>query len=88
MTYSYRKGRLIKTKIVIDTFDCYIGQYFEQANHLFIDLSFENGEHVHGYTLLRFELEGIELLDPSEHVHYNDYNVPYEKIKVMGIDEI
>jgi hypothetical protein len=84
MIYDYRKGRLIQSTIKIRDRLCYIGQYFEGG--IWIDLSYDNGEHIYGYTIVGFDIGGIKLCDPSEYISYIDEITPY-KLKIIGVDE-
>jgi len=86
MSFRYRKGRMIKVPIVIHDDPCYMSQYHE--GRLFIDLCFESGEHIYGYTLIGIQHDGIELLDISEHVSYVDEKTPYGKLHIIGVDDI
>jgi hypothetical protein len=90
--YFYRKGKMIVTNMKYHCLQCYIGQYYDQHTALldypiWIDLCFDTQEHIYGYTLFGIKSNGIELCDLSEHICQRD-NLPYGKIKVVGVDEV
>jgi hypothetical protein len=86
-----RKGRMIKTSMSIGGDICYIGQYNGSSyggGTIWIDLCYDNKEHIYGYTIIGVKFDGIKLCNPTEFISNNFENMPYDQIKIDGIDDI